>query len=116
MPLGLLRLTSLPMGAMNSVQILQGDISFILQDEMPGVAAAFMDDINIKGPSTRYETTEDRWYTSSAFADPPVQSRLVSCASGPDGLWLDCVSGEPFHRACVVPGLGDRDCTAADEC
>ena len=70
MPLGLLHLTSLPMGATNSVQILQGDISFILQDEMPGVAAAFMDDVNVKGPSTRYKMTEDGWYTSSAFTDP----------------------------------------------
>src|SRR5882724_2550031 len=29
-PLSLLRLTSLPMGATNSVQVLQGDVSFIL--------------------------------------------------------------------------------------
>jgi len=34
-PLSLLCLTTLPMGATNSVQILQGDISFIIQDEMP---------------------------------------------------------------------------------
>ena len=91
-PLGLLCLTSLPMGATNSVQILQGDVSFILQDEMPGVAAAFMDDVNIKGPPTRYETTEDGWYTSSAFADPPVQSRPVSCTSGPDGLYYEVIA------------------------
>src|SRR6266481_2518151 len=71
MPLGLLQLTSLPMGAMNSVQILQGDVSFILQDEMPNVTAAFMDDVNVKGPSTCYETTRDRWYTSSTFSYPP---------------------------------------------
>src|SRR5882724_8565078 len=45
-PLGLLCLTTLPMGAMNSVQILQGDISFIIQEEMPDIAAAFMDDMN----------------------------------------------------------------------
>ena len=70
-PLGLLQLTSLPMGATNSVQVLQGDVSFILQDKMPDVAAAFMDDINIKGPPTRYETTQDGWYTSMAFSDPP---------------------------------------------
>jgi len=51
------------MGVTNSVQILQGDVSFILQDEMPDMAAAFMDDVNIKGPPTHYETTEDGWYT-----------------------------------------------------
>ena len=51
-PLGLLHLTSLPIGATNSVQILQGNISFILQEEMLEVAAAFMDDINIRGLPT----------------------------------------------------------------
>ena len=90
-PLGLLCLTSLPMGVTNLVQILQGDVSFILQDEMPSVAAAFMDNVNVKGPSTQYETTEDGWYTSSAFADPPAQSRSVSCASGPDGLYYKVI-------------------------
>ena len=49
MPLGLLRLTTLPMGATNSVQILQGDISLIIQEEMPNIAAAFMDNMNIRG-------------------------------------------------------------------
>jgi len=39
------------MGVTNSVQILQGDFSFFLQDEMPNMVAAFMDDINIKGLS-----------------------------------------------------------------
>src|SRR5882724_10830526 len=42
-PLSLLHLTTLPMGATNSVQILQGDITFITQDEMPDIAAAFME-------------------------------------------------------------------------
>ena len=92
-PLGLLRLTSLPMGATNSVQVLQGDVSFILQDEMPDVAAAFMDDVNIKGPPTRYETTEDGWYTSTAFSDPPNQDRPVICTPGPDGRFYE-VFGE----------------------
>ena len=77
------------MGATNSVQILQGNVSFILQDEVPDMAAAFMDDINIKGPPTRYETTEDRWYTSMAFSDPPDQSHPVICASGMDGQFYE---------------------------
>src|SRR5882724_7416472 len=47
-PLGLLHLTTLPMGATNSVQILQGDISFIIQEEMPDIAATFMDDVKMK--------------------------------------------------------------------
>ncbi len=94
-PLGLLRLTSLPMGATNSVQILQGDVSFILQDEMPHVAAAFMDDVNVKGSPTHYETTQDGWYTSSAFSDPPSQQRPVLCALGPDRLYYEVIVDNP---------------------
>src|SRR5882724_4937998 len=69
-PLSLLCLTTLPMGATNSVQILQGDISSIIQDEMPNIAAAFMDDINVRGPATQYETSHARWYILTAFSDP----------------------------------------------
>jgi len=49
MPLSLLCLTTLPMGALNSLQILQGDISFIIQEVMPDIAASFMDNLNIRG-------------------------------------------------------------------
>ena len=44
------------MGVTNSVQILQGYVSFILQDEIPDTAAAFMDDVNTKGLPTHYKT------------------------------------------------------------
>src|SRR5882724_9559381 len=77
------------MGVTNSVQILQGNISFILQDKMPDMAVAFMDDINIKGPPTCYKTTEDRWYTSTTFMEPPSQPHPVPCASGPDSLFYE---------------------------
>ena len=87
-PLVILCLTRLPMGMTNSVQILQGYVSFILQDEMPNVAAAFMDDVNVKGPPTRYETNKGRCYTSTAFSKPPMQQGPVLCASGPDGLHI----------------------------
>jgi len=81
-PLSLLCLTTLPMGATNSVQILQGDISFIIQDEMPDIATAFMDNVNVKGPPTCYETDSSAWYVSTAFADPPPQSSPVPCTLG----------------------------------
>src|SRR5882724_527919 len=84
MPLGLLCLTTLPMGATNSVQILQGDISFIIQEEMPDIAAAFMDNMNVRGPTTHYETDISGWYTSTAFTDLPPQSSPVPCALGSD--------------------------------
>ena len=53
-PLGTFRMTSIPMGYMNSVQIQQGDITFILQEEIPHVTVPFINDIPVKGPPTRY--------------------------------------------------------------
>src|SRR5882724_4559432 len=84
MPLGLLHLTTLPMGATNSVQILQGNISFIIQDEMPDIAAAFMDDVNVRGPPTQYETNSAGWYISTAFVEPLTQSTPVLCTLASD--------------------------------
>src|SRR5882724_3700803 len=72
------------MGATNSVQILQGDISFIIQDEMPDIAAAFMDDVNVRGPTTQYKTNSTGWYISTAFEDPPPQSIPILCAPALD--------------------------------
>jgi len=53
-PLGLLRLTALPMGYTNSPAEFQKCMSFILQDEIPNVANIFIDDLPIKGPKTTY--------------------------------------------------------------
>ena len=49
-PLGVLRITSLPMGFTNSPSEFQACMVFILQDEIPHVADVFIDDIPIKGP------------------------------------------------------------------
>ena len=54
MPLGLHRLTALPMGWSNSVFIFQGHVTFILQDELD-TAPPFLDDVPILGLKTRYE-------------------------------------------------------------
>lgn len=53
-PLGLLRLTSLPMGYTNSPAEFQNCMTFILRDEIPHVANIFIDDLPIKGPATQY--------------------------------------------------------------
>lgn len=55
-PLGMLRLTSIPMGYTNSMQIQHGDLTFLLQDEIPDFTAPFVDDVPVKGPASRYET------------------------------------------------------------
>ena len=52
--LGTFRLTSLPMGYANAPAEFQACMMFILQDEVPDVAGVFIDDIPIKGPTTKY--------------------------------------------------------------
>lgn len=54
-PLGTFRLTAIPMGYTNSMQIQHGDTTFLLQDEIPHITMPFVDDIPVKGPITRYE-------------------------------------------------------------
>jgi len=53
--LGTLRLTSIPMGYTNSMQIQHGDLTFLLQNEIPDIAVPFIDDVPVKGPPIRYE-------------------------------------------------------------
>ena len=53
-PLGLLRLTSMPMGYTNSPAEFQKCMVFVLRDEIPQVANIFIDDLPIKGPATTY--------------------------------------------------------------
>lgn len=62
-PLGTYRLTCIPMGYTNSVQIMQGDVSHILQDEIPHITIPFIDDVPVKGPPTRYETSDGGYET-----------------------------------------------------
>jgi len=59
-PLGVLRITSLPMGFTNSPAEFQACMVFILQDEIPGVADVFIDDIPIKGPTSCYVDSEGK--------------------------------------------------------
>lgn len=53
-PLGLLRLTCMPMGYTNSPAEFQQTMVYILQPEIPEVANIFIDDLPIKGPATIY--------------------------------------------------------------
>ncbi|KAJ2911441.1 hypothetical protein MD484_g8972, partial [Candolleomyces efflorescens] len=62
-PLGTFRLTRIPMGYTNSQQIQHGDITFILQDEIPRVTQPFVDDVPVRGPKTRYELPDGRYET-----------------------------------------------------
>ena len=62
-PLGTFRLTVLPMGYTNSMQILHNDVAFILQDEIPHVTNPFADDCPGLGPRTRYELPDGNYET-----------------------------------------------------
>lgn len=55
-PYGALRLVTLPMGWTNSVPIFHDDVTEILKPEIPEYTIPYIDDVPIKGPSTRYET------------------------------------------------------------
>jgi hypothetical protein len=62
-PLGAYRCTVLPQGATNAVAIFHGDVTFILEPETPHVAKVFVDDTGVKGPASRYETTDGGYET-----------------------------------------------------
>jgi hypothetical protein len=73
-PLGLLRLTALPMGYTNSPAEFQKCMTFILQDEIPDVANIFIDDLPIKGPATQYL---DRHGNPETLAENPGIRRFI---------------------------------------
>jgi hypothetical protein len=63
MPLGPHRLTMLLQGHTNAVQVFQGDVAFILQDEIPNHTSPFIDDIAVKSVEMRYEVEEGVYET-----------------------------------------------------
>ncbi|TFY76788.1 hypothetical protein EWM64_g7225 [Hericium alpestre] len=73
-PIGALRNTSLPIGWTNSLPIFHGDVSFVLEPEIPKVAKPFVDDCSALGPLTRYEQ-EDGGYET--IPDNPGIRRFV---------------------------------------
>jgi hypothetical protein len=65
-PLGPQRLTTLPMGYTNVVQIYQVDISFILQEDIPHCTMPFIDDLLVKSGTTRYQDEDGSYETMPA--------------------------------------------------
>ena len=64
-PLGPHRLTTLPMGHTNAVQIYQADMAFILQDEIPHHTMPFIDDLLVKTETTRHQRPDGSYETIS---------------------------------------------------
>jgi hypothetical protein len=57
-PLGLLRMTTLPQGATNSIAQFVRVVTKILEDLIPDDCLPFMDDVGVKGPVTSYDGEE----------------------------------------------------------
>jgi hypothetical protein len=62
-PLGALYHTHLVMGHTNSVQIMQGDINYIIRKEIPLFTVPFIDDVAVKGLVTCYENIDSTYKT-----------------------------------------------------
>jgi len=62
-PFGALRLVTLPMGWTNSVPIFHEDVVAILKLEIPEFTSPYIDDVPIRGPSSRYETCKGKYET-----------------------------------------------------
>ncbi len=86
-PLGTLRLTSIPMGYTNSMQIQHGDITYLLRDEIPDFTIPFVDDIPVKGPPTRYELPNGGY---EVIPENPGMRRFV---------WEHLQERQPCHSA-----------------
>lgn len=57
--LGLLRQTTLPQGATNSVVQFVQIVTKILQEYIPEIYLLFLNDIGVKGPTTNFDNSED---------------------------------------------------------
>ena len=62
-PFGALRLVTLPMGWTNSVPIFHDDVTEILKPEIPEFTIPYIDDVPVRGPSTRYESEPGKYET-----------------------------------------------------
>lgn len=111
-PLGTLCLTSIPMGYTNSMQIQHGDLTFLLQDEIPDIAVPFVDDVPVKGPRTRYETTnsfetipENKGIRKFVWEHLNNVNRIIQCIKHAGGTFSALKSHLCVPEALVVRHL-----------
>jgi hypothetical protein len=74
MPLGPHRLTTLPQGPTNAVQVYQGNTAFILQHEIPEYMLPFVDDVPVKSVQTCYQRKDGTYKT---IPDNPGIRRFI---------------------------------------
>jgi len=106
-PLGTFRLTGLPMGYTNAVPILQGDMTFILQQEIPDPANPFMDDCAIVGPRSRYEVDENGIYLPSPAGFIPPGVKAANYVKGADNIHYETIPENPGIRRFIWEHLND---------
>jgi hypothetical protein len=73
-PLGPHRLTTLPQGHANTVQVYQGNTAFILQHEIPEYMSPFVDDVPVKSMQTCYQREDSTYET---IPDNPGIRRFI---------------------------------------
>jgi hypothetical protein len=73
-PLGPHRLTTLPQGHANAVQVYQGDTAFILQHEILEYMSPFVDNVPVKSVQTHYQRADSTYET---IPDNPGIRRFI---------------------------------------
>jgi len=80
---------------------------------MPNIAAAFMDDVNVRGPPTRYKNQQHRMVYIRCFANPTtVCSILCALASDQPRFGSDSkhISSDDQHYEVIPRTLGSISC------
>ena len=83
-------MTSIPMGATNSVAQFVRVVTKILQDHIPNRAKPFLDDIGVKGPKTDYGGEE---------VAPGIRKYVLEHL-----MWLDGVLADIERAGCTISG------------
>jgi hypothetical protein len=95
-PLGLVRMTTIPMGATNSVAQFVRVVNKIIADHVPHHALPFVDDIGVKGPKTTY---------NNEFILPGVRRYVMEHIQ-----WLDGVLADIERAGCTISGEKSQFC------
>ena len=96
-PLGLVRQTTLPQGATNSVAQFVRVVTRILADHIPDRGSTFLDDIGVKGPRSTYGNEE---------AMPGIRRYVLEHIQSLDEMLSDveragCTISGPKSRFCI---------------
>jgi hypothetical protein len=63
---------------------MQGDINYILQEEIPLFTVLFIDDVAVKGPATHYENADDTYETIPQNSG--IRCFIWECKGNPNSM------------------------------